>query len=594
MKKRFLAAILAAACVLSASLSGCSSQNDSSSSTASGSSAPSGTASGSGSDTSSKPSPADLPKVKLSLLTTRQTTATNDIEDVWVFKYLSKVFNVDFELEQTLEANQRISLMFASDSVPDIVWGIGLSNGDAMLYGSEEGMLLDWTDYMNPDLMPNLCKTREDYPDAFIASTLPDGKTYSLPCITGSSYYANTGSFSASVRMYINQAWLNACGLQKPSTLDEYLNVLRTFKQKDPMNLGENNIPLMGNQNKDKDFVWNALGFLGTATQTYGVAFAIKNKEVVLPCYTEEARKFIEFYHTLYTEGLISPDYFTFDQTTARGLMASGYCGVIGDSTLTALGDAFKDWESMSPLTSDVNDMSIASIRPGYSTGLLYCSSKTKHAERIASIVDYLYSDEGALTYFFGPMKGSEYTDDVVTGWYLDANNEMTMDRVENGEFNSPSEYAYQFIKSTLDVAGRFDHYGSQIKITAGVPDDTQYITITDKLTGNTLQSLAMVKYTDDNNDGHWRLTQSAAMVNNLTEVRLPAVYLSTEDRERVGDLSTVINDYVTAEVPKFIVGTRPLSEMDAYFNELKGLGIEEYIEIHRNAYADYISTLNY
>lgn len=65
-------------------------------------------------------------KVTVSLLTTRNSTATNDIEDVWFFKYLAQKMNVDFELEQTLETDQRISLMFASDSVPDLVWGIGL------------------------------------------------------------------------------------------------------------------------------------------------------------------------------------------------------------------------------------------------------------------------------------------------------------------------------------------------------------------------------------------------------------------------------------------------------------------------------------
>ena len=530
--------------------------------------------------------------VKLSILTTRQTTATNDVEDVWFFKFLSKKMNLDLELEQTLEPEERISLMFASDSVPDIVWGIGLSNSDVMLYGSEEGMLLDWTDLMTEELMPNLCKAREDYPDAFAASMTPDGKTYALPCITGSSYYANTGSFSCTVRTYINKKWLDACGLEMPNTLDEYLNVLRTFKKEDPMGLGANNIPLIGNQNKDKEFVWNSLGFIGTATQCYGTEFAIRNNEVVLPCYTEYAKEFVDFYHTLYTEGLISADYFTFDQTTARGLMASGYAGVIGDSTLNAIGDAYADWYALPLITSDVNDKTIASIRPAYSTGMLYCSSRTEHPEVIAKIVDYLYSDEGALNYYFGPMRGTEDTDDVVTGWYLDDDNELTYDLVQSGEYAATSEYAYQFIKPTLDVAGRFDHYGSQIKKTAGVEDNTKYLTIDDQLTGKKVDSVAMVNYTDDNNDGHWRLTQSDTMVDHLTEVRLPAVYLSSDDNKRVADLSTVINDYVTKEIPKFIVGERSMDEYDAYMEELKSLGIEEYIEIYKNAYAPYMETL--
>ena len=53
-------------------------------------------------------------KVTVSLLTTRNSTATDGVEDVWFFKYLAqKNWNVDFELEQTLETDQRISLMCA-------------------------------------------------------------------------------------------------------------------------------------------------------------------------------------------------------------------------------------------------------------------------------------------------------------------------------------------------------------------------------------------------------------------------------------------------------------------------------------------------
>ena len=532
-------------------------------------------------------------KVTVSLLTTRNSTATNDIEDVWFFKYLAQKMNVDFELEQTLETDQRISLMFASDSVPDLVWGIRLSNNDVMVYGMQEGMLLNWKDLITPELMPNTYQAMQDYPDAFTASTAPDGNIYTLPMITGSSYYANTGSFSAAIRMYINKDWMDACGITElPTTLDEYLEVLRTFKEKDPMGLGENNIPLIGNQEKDKTFVWNALGFHGTATQAYGTSFDLKDNQLVLPCYTEEAKEFITFYNTLYNEGLISPDYFTLDQTAARGLMASGVCGVLGDSTLAAIGDAWSSWIALSPLTSDVNDVAVASFNPGYSVGQLYASAYTEHPEVLARIVDYMYSDEGALYYNYGPMKGTEETLGMVDGWYYDENNRITTDKVVNGEFTDISEYAYQYIKSYSSAPGRFDHYSQTAAAMAGIEFPGKEMTIVDKLTGAEIPSLIMDVYTDDNNDGHWRITQSEAMIDHLTAVRLPDVYLTAEQNQRVADLSTVINDYVTAESAKFIVGTRPLSELDAYFEELKSLGIEEYIAIYQEAYAPFLETL--
>ena len=537
---------------------------------------------------------ADGPEVTISILTTRNSTATNDIEDVWFFRYLADVMNVQFELEQTLETNQRISLMFASGELPDLVWGIGLSNSNVMTYGVEEGMLLSWNDLLVPELMPNACLAMEDYPDAFTASMAPDGNIYTLPYITGSSFYANTGSFSASVRMYINTEWLELCGLDMPTTLDEYLDVLRTFKEVDPMGLGDQMIPLIGNQNKDKDFVWKALGFHGSSTQSYGTAFDLKNNQLVLPCYSEEAKAFIEFYHTLYTEGLVSPDYFTLDQTANRGLMATGVCGVLGDSTLAALNDAWRPWECLAPLTSDYNDKAVASIRQGFATGLMYASANTEHPEVLARIVDYMYSDEGSTLYHYGPMKDSDIpTYDMLEGWFMTENGEVTSDPVLRGEYTAHTLYAYEYVKSILDVAGRYDHYNKESCRMAGYPYDDKTIEIVDQLTGDIILSVPQASYTDDNNDGHWRTTQSETMINHLTAVRLPAVYLSNEQNQRVADLSTVINDHVTAETAKFIVGTRSLDELDDYFQELRDLGIEEYIEIHEEAYAGYIATLN-
>ena len=532
------------------------------------------------------------PKVTISLLTTRNSTATNDIEDVWFFKYLAEKMNVSFELEQTLESAQRISLMFASDDVPDLVWGIGLSNSDVMVYGVQEGMLLDWAPYITEELMPNTYKAMHDYPDAFTASTAPDGGIYTLPMITGSSYYANTGSFSANLRLYINQEWLDAVGMEKPTTLDELLAVLRAFKEKDPKGLGESMIPMIGNQNKDKAHVWNALGFHSTATQQYGTSFDLKNNELVLPCYTEEAREFITFYNTLYSEGLISPDYFTLDQTAARGLMASGVCGVLGDSTLAALVDDWAPWTALAPMTSDVNDAPIAAFNPAFSTGILYASSLTKYPEVLARVIDYMYSDEGGLLYFYGPMKGTDATLGIVDCWYYNENGQITTDKVVNGEYTDISEYAYQYIKSYSSAPGRFDHYGQTAAAMAGVEFPGKVMTLVDQVTGAEIESLAMDSYTDDNNDGHWRITQSTNMVDHLTNIRLPNVYLTAEQNQRVADLSTVINDYVAAETAKFIVGTRPLDELDAYFEELKKLGIEEYIDIYREAYAPFIATI--
>lgn len=46
------------------------------------------------------------------------------------------------------------------------------------------------------------------------------------------------------------------------------------------------------------------------------------------------------------------------------------------------------------------------------------------------------------------------------------------------------------------------------------------------------------------------------------------------------------------AETAKFIVGERPLEEVDNFWKELETMGVEEYIEIYREAYAPYLESV--
>lgn len=65
-------------------------------------------------------------------------------------------------------------------------------------------------------------------------------------------------------------------------------------------------------------------------------------------------------------------------------------------------------------------------------------------------------------------------------------------------------------------------------------------------------------------------------------------MYLEAEQAARYTDLKTVIKNYVNTETAKFVVGQRSLDELSDFFDELKNMGIEEYIEICKDVYADY------
>lgn len=67
-----------------------------------------------------------------------------------------------------------------------------------------------------------------------------------------------------------------------------------------------------------------------------------------------------------------------------------------------------------------------------------------------------------------------------------------------------------------------------------------------------------------------------------------PPVPFSDLDREEVTLLQTPLGDYVNEQTLKFIIGSRPLSEFDAFVKELDGKGMGKYLEMSNAAYQEY------
>lgn len=535
---------------------------------------------------------ADEP-VTITLLTTRQTAGTNDAEDLWIFKHLEDKFNVKFELSQTMDetsTDQRIGQMYGSGDLPDIVLGINLTNDQAMSFIEEE-YLLSWNDLITPEKMPNTYQAMQDYPDAFAASTAPDGNIYSLPYIRGAVYYNNTGAYSRSVRVYVNTEWMEKSGVtEMPTNLDEVLAMLRAFKEKDPMGLGEFNMPLVNNSTKFYDYVWHCMGFYGAnGTQEYGTRFGIRNGEVVLPAYTEQAKDFLTLFNTMYNEGLFSKSQFESDKTMRRGWISAGYAGLIGDDTLQYTQEDWPNWVGLPLVPSEHCETPVASVNMGYTLHGTWVNSETEHVDKICEILDYFYSDEGATLYMYGPMKGQEVYEGY-EGWYFDENGQRTCDPVIRGEVNGQSTYVDKMISPCYYIGGRFDRTADYLYTMAGIEHEPQTKPITDVLTGLTQQASVDRTPALDNWDGWWNHQQATVMEGKLTFVMLPNVYMSAEQSERVADLKSLIENHIKAESAKFIAGVRPLSEFDAYMEELKALGIEEYVQLHKDAYAAYMN----
>ena len=69
-------------------------------------------------------------------------------------------------------------------------------------------------------------------------------------------------------------------------------------------------------------------------------------------------------------------------------------------------------------------------------------------------------------------------------------------------------------------------------------------------------------------------------------------LFFNQTENTRIMELRSVIDPHIDAEFAKFVIGTRPLSQLNAYFDELDRLGIRELLGLYEKAYASYRENL--
>ena len=544
--------------------------------------------------------PVTTDPITITVLTTRHSTATNNAEDVywfnWVEYWLHEEYgyNVTFDVQQTMEPDQQISLMLGTDSLPDIVWGIPLTPSQAVVYGQGEGMIMDMTQWLNETYMPNAYAAIYDpsNQDVLACSTAPNGAIYGMPQIDSKSYLSAASTLGYSQdRMFFYMPLLEELGKEMPTNMEEFYAICEAIKGRKTAD-GQDMIPILSNSDfgayLEKAF-WTMLGYYGGELSKYGTEFAIKNEKLALPVYTEDYAKFIEIMNHLYTNGYLSPDYLTLAKDTVRGMTKAGLSGIASDATMGSLMD-FVNWESMPWFPINEGDEIIISTGTAPKVMQSWASASTQYPELVALILDYTYSLEGAAMYNYGPKQGEDPLG-MVDGYYYDEKNTMTTKLVADGTYEGFTSYCYQYIypytyvgknNKILSTAEGRAYLGND----APVPEHE----ILDVVTGNTF--IAYETAVRDNNtaQGHWFLTNSAASQQYVTTINLPAVYLSEEDALYATELFSVLENHITAESAKFITGTRPLSEIPAFQAELKAMGIEDYIALYEEAYATFMA----
>ncbi|MBQ8639791.1 MAG: extracellular solute-binding protein [Lachnospiraceae bacterium] len=508
-------------------------------------------------------------------------TASGNPEDMWFFKYIEEVMNINLVVDKYTSENQSeyLSLLFADGDLPDIILGKQvITTAELVSYGAE-GMILDMAPYINEENMPNLSAIYAENPGYKSAVTDSEGHVWSL------GYINNPADRGQIPRGFLNYDWLEEAGLEVPETLDDFINMLRAFKER-----GEDIIPLGGSYSANNPCltILNAFGY--NTTDPKGLSIGLRNGEVVLPVADREAYgAYLTTMNQIYSEGLMDEDFFTTDATTVNAIFAEDRVGVMAQAPFVFTTN-FASWWGALPLTSEYNETQFwPQSSSSISAGCMVVSADCENPELAMAFADFFYNRENYEMATAGPNTSmpDEYMFGL-EGYYVDkeTKNQVFQDVINNPDlYASKNDFVYKKVAlfgwQTIGLGSQNSLVVHQSlcgwpeeEIDSGYPDPATY-------EGD-------VPFYKTMTDGEisFRLGLQETLAKYVVEGYPASVYLDEETAEEALNLLTGLKEYAEQESAKFITGARPLSELDDYFDQMDALGAQDYVKIYADYYA--------
>ena len=216
--------------------------------------------------------------------------------------------HIEWEVVPAEDAQTELNVRLVSGAYPDVLMSFDPSPPLQQLYGSL-GIFIPLNDSIDQHAV-EFNRVVEQYPRLLDTITAADGAIYSLPHINDCIHCAQDR------KLFIYQPWLDALGLEMPTTTEAFHTVLQAFKEQDP---GANEraavFPLatcIDGWNSELD-----LTLMNSFVFNPGEPYLFNQDSVVTASYlTEGWKQGTRYMAALFAEGLIDPDSFT--QTTEQ------------------------------------------------------------------------------------------------------------------------------------------------------------------------------------------------------------------------------------------------------------------------------------
>lgn len=430
------------------------------------------------------------------------------------------------------QIEEQFNLMLASKNLPDVIernW-LHVSRGPDDAINS--GTILRLNELIDQHA-PNLKQYMEEHPELKKMIMTDEGNIYAFPFIRG---HEKLNVFFGPI---LRKDWLDKAGLQVPTTVEEWEEVLTTFKD---MNNGE---PPFFQTISHMKIGHAFVGAYGIPLEFYN-----DNGTVKYGSMQPEYKDFLTLMNRWYEKGLLDPDFAAMETqlmdskiTTGKTLAFVGYTGS-GIGKYMGLMEGDPEFELISAPYPTLKEGETAAWgqRDFPYTGIgAAITSAAENPEQIVKWLDYAYSPEGHNLFNFG-VDGESYTMENGKPTYTDL-------ILDNPEGLPITQAMSQYIRASYN--GPFVQDPGYIE---------QYLVLD---------------------------SQKEALVNwekASTEMKMPLVTLTSDEGRKVASIMTDLNVYHEEMMLKFIMGSEPLEKFDEYVETLKAMGIEEVIQIRQLA----------
>ena len=491
-------------------------------------------------------------------------SSVKDYNDNEYARWLEQLTNIKFELDipPVPDAQQKLNLMLASGDLPEVIIGCGIRL-DQMQILANQGLLLPLNDYIDKYGV-EFKKVYEAYPQIEGLITMLDGKIYGLPHVND-CYHC-----SMSQKMWVYQPWLDKLGLKVPTTTEEFYQMLKAFKEKDPNGNGEaDEIPLSGTTFTNggwhsplDQFIMNSFIYDDVVTPN-GARHLILDNGTVKAAFAEEGwKEGLKYLHKLYSEGLIDPQAFTNDSSTIQqlgenadvpilGAVGAGWYGVF-----TQNGGPSGRWKEYTPIPplegpGGMRQTPRTPFQPTGGQANFVITKEAKNPEAAFRLADVFYGFDSTTRSVFG-VEGEDWV------------------RAKDTD---------------VSIAGGKALY-TVLKVWGGEPQNRHWSQTAPTFRTNEYRMAQTYNPDDPLERWLFEWTRDLMEPYGTTDKAVPPLVFTEEQSKVFGEVNTSVLTTSDEWFANFVIGNADIdADWETYLTTLKDSGLDTFLGIYQTAY---------